>query len=176
MANERLNYVWLIDVLVVHRDLSQDELGHVFNLGDVQNETDVHDDEDNVALLEVEINSSLVSNHSARRVYNVHGPRMQILVLRLDRTERFETELRTLVHNIVVLKLVAEQVSEQLCLSGLRVSNEKHIASLRILVAYVNHVHFFLASHIEFDAGVSGDILSHFLIITYIYKAPIHNY
>ena len=162
MADEGFDHVVVVDVLVVLGHLMQDELGCCLNLVDIQDKTDVHDDQDDVALFEVEVNSPLRPNHSTRCIHDMQRKWVQVLIAGLDRTEYLESELCTVIDIVLFFEVVVQQVAEQLCLSGLWWTHQQQMASLYVLVPGRNHVHFLLAFLVEFDASVASDIRSHF--------------
>ena len=71
MADERFDHFVVFDELVVFRYLLQDELSRHVDLVNVEDETNIHDDQNHIALFEVEIDSSVGSDHSSWRINEV---------------------------------------------------------------------------------------------------------
>ena len=71
MANERLKDIIIFNVSMVFWDLLQDKLCCIIDLVVVEDKTDVHNDQDDIALLEVKVYASAMSDHSAWRIHQM---------------------------------------------------------------------------------------------------------
>ena len=125
-------------------------------------ESNIHDDQYHITLLEVEVDPSIVSCHGTWCIHELHSQRVHLLVFRFDCREYFETELCTFITCVRVVEFVVQQVSEQLSLAGLGWTHHQNTAPLQICVPLSDHTDLILSLLVELNASVASDVYSHF--------------
>ena len=73
MTDERLKDIIILDVSMVFWDLLQDKLGCVIDLVVIEDKTDIHNNQDDIALLEVKVHASTMPDHSSWRIHQMQS-------------------------------------------------------------------------------------------------------
>ena len=81
MADERLQYVVVFDVVMVLGHLLEDVIHCFLNFVVIKDKTDVHHDQDHVAFLEVKVCPFTFSDQCSRRVADAHREGRHVFIL-----------------------------------------------------------------------------------------------